>query len=435
MLRPLAAAVRCAPWAAAAAAAAAPGRWASAAAGPGGSVIDQMVAYARGEGGAAAVDVVRSGLTMAKGADASRLLLVLSELSGAQGDWGAAASAASQAAAAAAADAAAPAELRLSGLLLGVRACLAAGADDEAASTAAAGTAAAAAAAAGAQGGLPAVLSRLVRLSAGGGGGSAATAEPSADASGGAPPDLLAAAAAKLSADALLLSGGGGGGGGGNGSGAALEGAKALYRRAAEAAAAAADDGGGGVPDCGPLSRRFAREVEADASLGLAQVSMAAREWDDAEAALSAALKSAEAAGGEAAPLLAPVLCALGVVYSRSARVMYAEGMFREAAKLARLDPARLTVAPPSHALHPSLHAALAWRYCQLLSALPNRGGEAEAWEGAARALWGRSGAAASAHPIEAALGDRIALKGQGSHGGLALAALLPRRLLVAPAG
>lgn len=92
----------------------------------------------------------------------------------------------------------------------------------------------------------------------------------------------------------------------------------------------------------------------------------------------------------------------------------------------------RLTVAPPSRALHPSLHAALAWRYCQLLAALPNRGGEADAWEGAARALWGRSGAAASARPIEAALGDRVALTGQGSHGGLALAALLPRRLLVA---
>jgi hypothetical protein len=68
---------------------------------------------------------------------------------------------------------------------------------------------------------------------------------------------------------------------------------------------------------------------------------MAAKQWEEAEAALSAALKAAEAAGGEAAPLLAPVLCTLGVVYSRSARVMYAEGMFREAAKLAKLDPAR----------------------------------------------------------------------------------------------
>jgi hypothetical protein len=69
---------------------------------------------------------------------------------------------------------------------------------------------------------------------------------------------------------------------------------------------------------------------------------MAAKQWDAAEERLSAALKAAEAAaGGDADPTLAPVLTLLGVVYSRSARVMYAEGMFREAAKLARLDPAR----------------------------------------------------------------------------------------------
>jgi len=71
------------------------------------------------------------------------------------------------------------------------------------------------------------------------------------------------------------------------------------------------------------------------------QVSMASKQWDAAEERLSAALKAAEAAGGESGPLLAPVLTLLGLVYSRSARVMYAEGMFREAAKLAKLDPAR----------------------------------------------------------------------------------------------
>lgn len=70
-------------------------------------------------------------------------------------------------------------------------------------------------------------------------------------------------------------------------------------------------------------------------------MSIASKQWEAAEEALSAALKAAEAAAGEAAPALAPVLCTLGYVYARSARVMYAEGMFREAAKLSRLDPSK----------------------------------------------------------------------------------------------
>jgi hypothetical protein len=87
-------------------------------------------------------------------------------------------------------------------------------------------------------------------------------------------------------------------------------------------------------------------------------------------------------------------------------------------------------VSPPSHALHPGLHAALAWRYGQLLSALPNRGGEADAWAGAARELWGRGGGGGGL-ALEATLGDRAAFKGQGQHGRRCVAALLPRRLLV----
>lgn len=92
---------------------------------------------------------------------------------------------------------------------------------------------------------------------------------------------------------------------------------------------------------------------------------------------------------------------------------------------------------PPCPDLHPSLHAALAWRHCQLLSALPNRGGEAAAWEGAARELWGRCPAliGGSGGSIEGVLGDVAALKGQGSHGGGAVASLLARRLLVCGGG
>jgi hypothetical protein len=96
----------------------------------------------------------------------------------------------------------------------------------------------------------------------------------------------------------------------------------------------------------------------------------------------------------------------------------------------------RLSVAPPSPALHPTLHAALAWRHCQLLSALPNRGGEADAWEACARKLWGSwpAAAAAGGPGLEAVLGDKAALKGQAGHGGGWVASLLPRRLLVTAA-
>lgn len=104
------------------------------------------------------------------------------------------------------------------------------------------------------------------------------------------------------------------------------------------------------------------------------------------------------AAHGERNPSLAPLLTLLGYTYSRSARVTFAEGLFREAAKLLRLDPFRLQTAeqrkgevqgqgqqqPPidSPALqeaaeagvHASSVAVLAWRYAQLLWVLPNRG-------------------------------------------------------------
>lgn len=58
------------------------------------------------------------------------------------------------------------------------------------------------------------------------------------------------------------------------------------------------------------------------------------RQWEAAEDQLSSALRSAEAAAGEANPMLAPVLLLLATGYARQARVMFAEGMLRECAKL-----------------------------------------------------------------------------------------------------
>lgn len=69
---------------------------------------------------------------------------------------------------------------------------------------------------------------------------------------------------------------------------------------------------------------------------------MARKEWEASEEHLSAALAAAEAAGGEAGPGLAPVLLLLGSGYARSARVMFAEGLLREAAKvLGAAEPSR----------------------------------------------------------------------------------------------
>lgn len=71
------------------------------------------------------------------------------------------------------------------------------------------------------------------------------------------------------------------------------------------------------------------------------QVHCGAKEWEAGEQAAGDALKAAAAAGGEASPLLAPVLGLLGLVYSRTGRVTFAEGMFREAGRLGGLDPSR----------------------------------------------------------------------------------------------
>jgi hypothetical protein len=63
---------------------------------------------------------------------------------------------------------------------------------------------------------------------------------------------------------------------------------------------------------------------------------MAGKDWSAAEAHLGEALKAATSAAGgaEDSPGLVAPLCLLGQVYSRSARVMFGEGMLRQAARL-----------------------------------------------------------------------------------------------------
>ncbi|MEW5311215.1 MAG: hypothetical protein WDW38_002949 [Sanguina aurantia] len=223
----------------------------------------------------------------------------------------------------------------------------------------------------------------------------------------------------------------------------------------------------------------YLKEVEADALLGLAQQDILREDWPKAETRLAAALEAAEAAGSDAHPRLAPILTQLGWVYSRTARVTYAEGLFREAAKLMKLDPTRVTqllyplmdsesiseaaeaeseskgqagsvaeagsgegkeaagaalllrqqqlrkAAASATLVHPSLAALLCWRYCQLLTALPKREREADTWGRCAVMLWhstrdasaGVSLETLSETDIEATFGSRGRLKGAGHSG------------------
>jgi len=227
--------------------------------------------------------------------------------------------------------------------------------------------------------------------------------------------------------------------------------------RCAELADAEADSAASAVPLVPHLSASLWREVAADARVAQGQAAAAARRWPEAEEALSAAVRAGEAAaGGDArAPSLAAPLVLLGDVYARTARVTFAEGMYREAARLAGAEarigggagggaagagaggagggagdggggaptsgenggggggtteslstPAAGAGAAGPRPVHPSLAALAAWRYAQLLTALPRRGTEAAAWAAAGERHWRqqqRQRAAAAASPAAAA--------------------------------
>eukprot|EP00877_Chromochloris_zofingiensis_P013697 jgi/Chrzof1/8581/Cz03g16090.t1 len=150
------------------------------------------------------------------------------------------------------------------------------------------------------------------------------------------------------------------------------------------------------------------------------------KKWDAAEDELNNAMAAAD----DMKVPVGGVLLLLGTVYSRTARVTFAEGVFREAVKFYGLDPQKPKPASSKQCVHPSLAAALCWRYCQLLSALPNRSTEAAAWADMAWKLWKKSGAVAKAGVIEEVLGDAENLKGLGQAGRGAVVSLTARRLL-----
>lgn len=86
---------------------------------------------------------------------------------------------------------------------------------------------------------------------------------------------------------------------------------------------------------------------------------------------------------------LAVPLSFLATAYSRTGRVVLAEGVLREASKLLQLSRDRIPAPiPSSGAPHASLQSRVAWQSAQLYAALPKRGAEAQAWAEVSRGLW-----------------------------------------------
>ncbi|KAG2494259.1 hypothetical protein HYH03_007614 [Edaphochlamys debaryana] len=436
------------------------------------SAVDQMLEYAMGQRKSnpdMAVDVLLSGLSYsspeADPLGAARLHLAVASVEAERLGWAKVQSHAGNgmrlALPAAAKGAGDAAGLAVAAGGLAVRAALVQGADSEAVSAATELSKGLAAAPGPAQAralGLAAIASAASgAASTSASVGELAAALAAADAPAGL---LTAAPEAADSGAALGLLRLAEGPGGRQAAGAVLAAAAA----AAKAAAAAAP---------GLVGKeawaQHSNEVEAECLALRAQLHMAAREWSEAEELLGQALKAAEAAHGERSPALAPLLTLLGYTYSRSARVTFGEGLYREAAKLLRLDPARIALQAAQHAqqaqhdaeqggggggaavaaegeqrrlaldasaaaaalgVHASVAAVLSWRHAQLLWVLPNRGGEAERWEKAARYFWAGSGGAVAGSDPAAVLGGQGHLKGEGPEGqGLLLSSRFRRAL------
>ncbi len=101
----------------------------------------------------------------------------------------------------------------------------------------------------------------------------------------------------------------------------------------------------------------------------------------------------------------------------------------RQAAKILNLDPSKAFT--PVYLAHPSVSAMLAWRYAQLLAALPKRDTETDAWHQLAHEI--HSISAEGLQPaivLEQAYGDLHSLKGQGSPGRGGICDVSSRRVL-----
>lgn len=84
---------------------------------------------------------------------------------------------------------------------------------------------------------------------------------------------------------------------------------------------------------------------------------------------------------------------------------------------------------PGAAKAHPSVAALLAWRYAQLLAALPKRETETEAWQQLAQVVQG-STAELQRIDLEQAYGDLYSLKGRGAPGMGGICDVSTRRVL-----
>ncbi|BDA43398.1 hypothetical protein COCOBI_04-4100 [Coccomyxa sp. Obi] len=166
-------------------------------------------------------------------------------------------------------------------------------------------------------------------------------------------------------------------------------------------------------------------ETRASAMGGLGQVAAMQKDWDKAEEILSQAVSDADAITTGNHPRAVPLLVPLGIVFARTQRVTYAEGVFRNAAKIVGLDPAKCKA--PNN-VHASTAACLSWRYAQLLAAMPKRETETESWQNCAQNLFQEAGE--PSRSITYAFGDMHNLQGKGSSGAGAFADVIMRRML-----
>lgn len=86
---------------------------------------------------------------------------------------------------------------------------------------------------------------------------------------------------------------------------------------------------------------------------------------------------------------IAVPLSFLATAYSRTGRVVLAEGVLREASKLLELSRERTPAwSAAAGSCHASLPSRVAWQLAQLYSALPKRGAESRKWAEISQGLW-----------------------------------------------
>ncbi|KAL3137835.1 hypothetical protein ABBQ38_005089 [Trebouxia sp. C0009 RCD-2024] len=145
-----------------------------------------------------------------------------------------------------------------------------------------------------------------------------------------------------------------------------------------------------------------------------AQAAAAQQQWNRAEEQLAKALNLAEQlnSANSQSPQVGLVLGMLGHTYARSKRITLAEGLHRQAVKLMKLDPECGSSSRDALLIHGSLASCAAWRYAQLLHALPKRNTEASAWQEFAARHWQATDGPSRNTELEKVLGPLDILKG-----------------------